>query len=121
MADKKIKTVAVLTSGGDAPGMNAAIRGVVRKALTNGMKVMGIEKGYQGLLNGEIHEMTSKDVSDSIQKGGTILRTARSEEFATEEGKIKGAEILKSKGIDALVVVTDLTRVRSDFHITVLQ
>ena len=105
MADKKIKTVAVLTSGGDAPGMNAAIRGVVRKALTNGMKVMGIEKGYQGLLNGEIHEMTSKDVSDSIQKGGTILRTARSEEFSTEEGKIKGAEILKSKGIDAVVVI----------------
>jgi len=85
--------------------MNAAIRAVVRKALSNGMKVYGIEKGYQGLLNGEIHEMTSKDVSDSIQKGGTILRTARSEEFGTDEGKAKGAKILKDLGIDAVVVI----------------
>ncbi|MCR5526511.1 MAG: 6-phosphofructokinase [Lachnospiraceae bacterium] len=105
MAEKEIKTIAVLTSGGDAPGMNAAIRAVVRKALSNGMKVYGIEKGYQGLLNGEIHEMTSKDVSDSIQKGGTILRTARSEEFGTDEGKAKGAKILKDLGIDAVVVI----------------
>lgn len=105
MAENKIKTIAVLTSGGDAPGMNAAVRAVCRKALSNGMKVMGIERGYQGLLNGEIFEMTSKDVADSIQKGGTILRTARSEEFGTEEGKIKGAKILKEHGIDAVVVI----------------
>ena len=104
-AEKAIKTIAVLTSGGDAPGMNAAIRAVVRKALKDGLSVMGIDKGYQGLLNNEIRPMSAKDVSDSIQMGGTILKTARSEEFTTPEGRKKGAKILKEHGIDALVVI----------------
>ncbi|MCR4590939.1 MAG: 6-phosphofructokinase [Lachnospiraceae bacterium] len=104
-AKKPIKTIAVLTSGGDAPGMNAAIRAVARKAIKNGLKVMGIDKGYQGLLNKEIRELSAKDVSDSIQRGGTILKTARSEEFATPEGQARGAKILKEFGIDAVVVI----------------
>ena len=103
--EKKIKTIAVLTSGGDAPGMNSAIRAVVRKAIKNGLRVMGIDKGYQGLLNKEIRELVAKDVSDIIQKGGTVLKTARSEEFMTPEGQDKGAEILKEFGVDALVVI----------------
>lgn len=102
---KEINTIGVLTSGGDAPGMNAAIRAVVRKAIANGKKVVGIQKGYQGLLNEEISEMTARDVSDIIQRGGTILRTARCEEFKTEEGQKKGAEICRKYGIDGLVVI----------------
>lgn len=102
---KEVKTIGVLTSGGDAPGMNAAIRAVVRKALNNGMKVMGIRRGYQGLLSEDIYEMTAQDVSDIIQRGGTILRTARCEEFRTPEGQKKGAEICKKFGIDGIVVI----------------
>lgn len=102
---KEIKTIGVLTSGGDAPGMNAAIRAVTRKAISNGMKVMGIMKGYQGLLNEEIHEMSPRDVSDTIQRGGTILRTARCDEFKTEEGQAKGAEVCRKYGIQGLVVI----------------
>ena len=102
---KEIKTIGVLTSGGDAPGMNAAIRAVVRKSLNNGMKVMGIKRGYQGLLSEEIYEMTAQDVSDVIQRGGTVLRTARCEEFRTEEGQKKGAEICRKYGIDGIVVI----------------
>ena len=79
----KIKTIGVLTSGGDAPGMNAAIRAVVRKAIANGVKVKGIKKGYKGLLNEEIVDMEKKDVSDTIERGGTILGTARCPEFKT--------------------------------------
>ena len=86
----KIKTIGVLTSGGDAPGMNAAIRAVVRKAICNGVKVKGIKKGYQGLLNEEIIDMDARSVSDTIQKGGTILGTARCLEFKTEAGQKKG-------------------------------
>ena len=82
--NKKIKKIAVLTSGGDAPGMNAAIRAVVRKAIVNGIEVTGIQKGYQGMLSEEFIEMGPRSVSDSVQKGGTILRTARSDEFRTE-------------------------------------
>ena len=78
---KEIKTIGVLTSGGDAPGMNAAIRAVVRTAIARGLKVKGIKKGYQGLLNEEIIDMEAKDVSDIIQRGGTILGTARCLEF----------------------------------------
>ena len=104
-AEKQIKTIAILTSGGDAPGMNAAIRAVTRKAIKDGLKVMGIDKGYQGLLNKEIRELKAQDVSDIIQRGGTILKTARSEEFRTPEGKKKGARILKELDIDALVVI----------------
>ncbi len=102
---KEIKTIGVLTSGGDAPGMNAAIRAVVRKAIANGMNVKGIKKGYQGLLQEEICDMSPRDVSDTIQRGGTILRTARCEEFKTEEGQKKAAEICKKHGIEGLVVI----------------
>lgn len=101
----KIKTIGVLTSGGDAPGMNAAIRAVVRTAIARGLKVKGIKKGYQGLLNEEIVDMQPKDVSDIIQRGGTILGTARSMEFKTPEGQKKGADICRKHGIDGIVVV----------------
>ena len=83
---KEIKTIGVLTSGGDAPGMNAAIRAVARGAMCHGMKVMGIRRGYHGLLRGEIEELNSRSVSDILQRGGTFLQTARSKSFATEEG-----------------------------------
>ncbi len=100
-----MKTIAVLTSGGDAPGMNAAIRAVVRTGLEKGLKVMGIQRGYNGLINGEIFEMDTHSVSDIIQRGGTILRTARCEEFRTEQGREKAAKILRAFGIDGLVVI----------------
>ncbi len=106
MASKnKVKTIAVLTSGGDAPGMNAAIRAVVRKALSRGVQVKGIKKGYQGLLNEEILDMDAHSVSDIIQRGGTILGTARCMEFMTLEGQEKGAEICRKHGIEGLVVI----------------
>ena len=103
--EKEIKTIGVLTSGGDAPGMNAAIRAVVRKAIQNGVAVKGIKKGYQGLLNEEIIDLEAKNVSDTIQRGGTILGTARCLEFKTEEGQQKGAEICRNHGIDGMVVI----------------
>ena len=102
---KEIKTIGVLTSGGDAPGMNAAIRAVVRTALANGVKVMGIRRGYHGLLNEDIFEMKRHDVSEIIQRGGTILGTARCPEFVTPEGQQKGAEICRKHGIDGMVVI----------------
>ncbi len=102
---KEIKTIGVLTSGGDAPGMNAAIRAVVRTAISRGLKVKGIKKGYHGLLNEEIIDMEAKDVSDIIQRGGTILGTARCLEFKTEEGQKLGAEICRKHGIDGIVVI----------------
>lgn len=102
---KEIKTIGVLTSGGDAPGMNAAIRAVVRKALDNGVTVKGIKKGYQGLLNEEIIDLGKSDVSDTIQRGGTILGTARCLEMKTDEGQEKAAEVCRKNGIDGLVVV----------------
>ena len=105
MASKQIKTIGVLTSGGDAPGMNAAIRAVVRKSIANGLRVVGIKKGYQGLLNEEIIEMDRRSVSDIIQRGGTILGTARCMEFTTPEGQAKGAEICRKHGIDGMVVI----------------
>ena len=101
----EVKTIGILTSGGDAPGMNAAIRAVVRKAIYNGVKVKGIKKGYQGLLNEEIVDMDARSVSDTIQKGGTILGTARCMEFMTEAGQRKGAEICRKYGIEGLVVI----------------
>lgn len=103
--NKEINTIGVLTSGGDAPGMNAAIRAVVRKAIANGKKVKGIKKGYNGLINEEIIDMSPRDVSDTIQKGGTVLYTARCEEFKTAEGQARGAEICRKHGIDGLVVI----------------
>lgn len=102
---KEIKTIGVLTSGGDSPGMNAATRAVVRTALARGKKVMGIRKGYQGLLDGDIFEMDSRSVSDTIQKGGTMLYTARCMEFMTKEGQQRGADMCKMFGIDGLVVI----------------
>ena len=102
---KEVKTIGVLTSGGDSPGMNAAIRAVVRKAIANGMKVKGIKKGYQGLLNEEIIDMDRHSVSETISLGGTILGTARCMEFKTEEGIKKGAEICRKHGIDGVVVI----------------
>ncbi len=102
---KEIKTIGVLTSGGDAPGMNAAIRAVVRKALVNGKQVKGILKGYSGLLNEEIIDMSANDVSNTIERGGTILFTARCKEFMTEEGQQRGADICRKHGIDGIVVI----------------
>ena len=102
---KEIKTIGVLTSGGDAPGMNAAIRAVVRKSIANGLTVKGIKKGYMGLLNEEIIDMDRHSVSDIIQRGGTILGTARCLEFKTAEGQKKGADICRKHGIDGIVVI----------------
>lgn len=102
---KEIKTIGVLTSGGDAPGMNAAIRAVVRTGLAKGLKVKGIKRGYQGLLNEEILDMKARDVSEIIQRGGTILGTARCMEFMELEGQQKGAEICRKHGIDGIVVI----------------
>ena len=101
----RIKTIGVLTSGGDAPGMNAAIRAVTRAAIANGMKVMAIYRGYEGLINDEISEFTTENVSNIIQRGGTILKTARSKEFVTEEGRAKAYANMQKHGIDALVVI----------------
>lgn len=100
-----MKTIGVLTSGGDAPGMNAAIRAVVRTGISSGLRVMGIQRGYNGLINGEIHELTRSSVSDIIQRGGTILRTARSEEFRSPEGRKRANNVLKVFGIEGLVVI----------------
>ena len=102
---KEINTIGVLTSGGDAPGMNAAIRAVVREALHRGKKVKGIKRGYAGLLNEEIIDMDAKSVSDTISRGGTVLQTARCMEFTTPEGQARGAEICRKHGIDAIVVI----------------
>lgn len=101
----KIQTIGVLTSGGDAPGMNAAIRAVVRTALAKGLTVWGIRRGYHGLLREELIPMTGRDVADTIQRGGTILQTARSKQMMTPEGQLKAAGILKKYGIQGLVVI----------------
>src|SRR5690606_41041671 len=100
-----MKRIAVLTSGGDAPGMNAAIRAVVRKALYEGMEVFGINYGYAGLVAGDIRQLHHNDVGDMISRGGTFLYSARYPEFATEEGQLKGIEQLKKFGIEGLVVI----------------
>ncbi|HIX05354.1 MAG TPA: 6-phosphofructokinase [Candidatus Fournierella pullicola] len=102
---KEVKTIGVLTSGGDAPGMNAAVRAVVRTALGHGMRVIGIQRGFNGLLNGETYEMNLRSVSEIIHRGGTVLYTARCLEFKTEEGQKKGAEMCQKLGIDAMVVI----------------
>lgn len=100
-----INTIGVLTSGGDAPGMNAAVRGVVRYAVANGLKVKGIQKGYKGLLNENILELGARSVGEIIDRGGTFLYTARSTRFMEEKWQQKGAEICKAHEIDALVVI----------------
>lgn len=102
---KRIRTIGVLTSGGDAPGMNAAIRSVVRTALGKGLRIRGIRRGYQGLMEEEIIDLSARDVSDTIQRGGTILQTARCKEMRTEEGQQKAAAICKKYGIEGLVVI----------------
>ena len=105
MAAKKVKTIGVLTSGGDAPGMNACIRAVVRTAINSGLKVKGIMRGYAGLLQEEIVDMNGLSVADIIARGGTILYTARCPEFVTPEGQQRGAEICRKHGIDGIVVI----------------
>ena len=101
----KIKTIGILTSGGDAPGMNAAIRAVTRAGIYNGFKIKGIYRGYEGLIHDEVKEMTTEDVSGIITRGGTILKTARSKEFTTVEGRQKAYETCQKEGIDALIII----------------
>jgi len=100
-----IKTIGILTSGGDAPGMNAAIRAVTRTSIYNGLRVKGIYRGYKGLITGEIKEFKTQDVSNIIQQGGTILKTARCDEFRTPEGRQQAYDTLRREEIDALVVI----------------
>ncbi len=102
---KEIKCVGILTSGGDAPGMNAAIRAITRAAIYHGLKVKAIYRGYKGLITGEIKEFQTHDVSNIIQRGGTILKTSRCDEFKTLEGRALAYETMQREGIDALVVV----------------
>jgi 6-phosphofructokinase 1 len=103
--NKKIQRIAVLSSGGDAPGMNAAIRAVVRTTIALGCEAMGIQRGYAGLLDGLVHPMSPSSVANIIQRGGTILKTSRCPEFQTKSGRKKAIEILKRQGVDALVVI----------------
>ncbi|MBQ9892213.1 MAG: 6-phosphofructokinase [Bacteroidales bacterium] len=103
--ERKLKTIGVLTSGGDAPGMNAAIRAVTRSARFNDLNVIGIMRGYEGLINKEFVTFTSSSVSNTIQRGGTILKTARSQAFMTAEGRRKAYENMVEEGIDALIVI----------------
>lgn len=105
MGTPKVRTIGVLTSGGDAPAMNAATRAVVRVGLERGLNVKGIRKGYNGLLNEDIIDLTSRHTADSISRGGTILFTARCDEFRTPEGQKRGAEVCREQGIDGLVVI----------------
>jgi len=100
-----MKRIGILTSGGDAPGMNAAVRAVVRKGIYEGLEVYGINYGFAGLVAGDIRRLDVADVGDKIQRGGTFLYSARYPEFATEEGQLKGIEQLKKFGIEGLVVI----------------
>ena len=102
---REIKSIGILTSGGDAPGMNAAVRAVTRSAIATGWNVFGIYRGWDGLIKGDIKPLTTESVSNVIQRGGTILKTARSEEFRTVEGRQKACRQLQDHGIDALVVI----------------
>ena len=101
----KIKTIGVLTSGGDAPGMNAAIRAVTRAGIYNGFRIMGIYRGYEGLIHDEVKEFSTEDVSGIITRGGTILKSARSKDFMTPEGRQKAYETCQKEGIDALIII----------------
>ena len=102
---KEIKTIGVLTSGGDAPGMNACVRAIVRTGIAKGFRMIGVQRGYNGLINGECYEMNLLSVSNIIHRGGTVLYTARCLEFKTEEGQQKAVDRCKELGIDALVVI----------------
>lgn len=103
--ERNIRTIGVLTSGGDAPGMNAAIRAVVRVGTYHGVKVMGVRRGYVGLINGEMEELTARSVSETLQRGGTILQTARCLEFKEKSGVYKAVNIARVFGLDGLVVI----------------
>ena len=105
MAESAVKRIGVLTSGGDAPGMNAAVRSVVRSALDRGIECIGIRRGWSGLINGDFYRMDSGSVSRIINRGGTILYTARSEEFRTAEGQAKAAGVCKLLGLDGIVAI----------------
>lgn len=124
--DNQIKTIGVLTSGGDAPGMNAAVRAVTRAAIVNGMRVKAIFRGYKGLIEGEVQEFTTQDVSGIIQRGGTILKSARCEEFKTPEGRKQAYETLVREQIDALIVIggdgtfTGARDLSKEYNVTVI-
>ena len=105
MSVKEIKTIGVVTSGGDSPGMNAAIRSIVRSGIAKGLRVIGIRRGYNGIINGDMIEMNLRSVSDIIHRGGTILYTARSLEFKTESGMNKAVQVCREMGIDGLAVI----------------
>ncbi len=105
MAEKKVTKIGVLTSGGDSPGMNAAVRAVVRTGIYHGMEVYGIMRGYSGMIEDDIFKMDSRSVANIIQRGGTILKTARSKEFFEKEGRQKAYENLKKRGINGLVII----------------
>ena len=102
---KKVRRIGVLTSGGDSPGMNAAVRAVVRTGIYHGLEVFGIMRGYQGLMEDDIFQMEGRSVANIIQRGGTILKTARCKDFYTPEGRKKAYEILKQRGIEGLVII----------------
>src|SRR6266446_4552445 len=104
-SQKKMKHIAVLTTGGDCPGLNAAIRAVVRTSVYHGLQVTGVMHGYEGLIKGEFIPLTTESVGNILQRGGTILKTARSETFKTEEGKRAAYENLKREKVEALVVI----------------
>lgn len=122
----QIKTIGVLTSGGDAPGMNAAVRAVTRAAIVNGMRVKAIYRGYKGLIDGDVEEFTTQDVSGIIQRGGTILKSARCEEFKTEEGRKKAYDTMQREQIDALIVIggdgtfTGARLLAQEYNVTVI-
>ena len=99
------KRIGVLTSGGDAPGMNAALRAVVRSGIYRGFEVYGIRKGYEGLLSGDMYEMNLRSVSDIMNRGGTILQTARCPEFMTQEGVLRGYRMAQVFKLDAIVII----------------
>ena len=105
MSVNEIKTIGVLTSGGDSPGMNAAIRAIVRSGIAKGLRVIGIRRGYNGIINGDMIEMNLRSVSDIIHRGGTILYTARSLEFKTESGMNKAVQVCREMGIDGIAVI----------------
>ena len=105
MNTTEIKTIGILTSGGDAPGMNSAIRSVTRSAIARGLRVKGIYRGYKGLIEGAIKEFHTEDVSNIIQRGGTVLKTARSKEFMTKEGRKTAYDNILKEEIDALLVI----------------
>ena len=105
MAKQSIKTVAILTSGGDSPGMNCVIRSIVRCAVGKGIKIYGIQRGYAGLLDNNFKEMNASSVGNIIQRGGTILNSSRCPEFREKHNREKAAQILEDRGVDALIVI----------------